>query len=322
MVGAKVRLTYENAPKWTGTSACSKALTKGAKKLGVFLQDKYGQISSIGGYSCRKNTADSSRMSVHGTGRALDIMIPTKGGTADNSSGDPIANWLIVNAQKIGVQLIIWDHSIWRANGTNDGVYGGPIPHIDHLHVELTTLASTQGTAWFADPESAVEIGDDTEEVETDDAGVDTSDGAEEDPWGTDDDAGTGNAIPTDPGPTDPPPHDAGAPSEPDAGNAGTPSQTDSGATTTPPKADTLPSEDDAESEDDSSYETTDDEAPTEANSLGTSAKKRRSSATLDDVPVNKGCSVPSSHGGGASGSGFVLAVAVAAAMVARRKKS
>lgn len=327
-VGAQVRLTYENAPKWTGTAACSKALTKGAKKLGVFLQDKYAQISSVGGYACRKNTADGTRMSVHGTGRALDIMLPTKGGAADNASGDPIANWLIVNAQKIGVQLIIWDHSIWRANGTNDGVYGGPVPHIDHLHVELTTLASTEGTPWFDDPESAVEVGEDTGEVDTEDAGVDTSDG-EEDPWGTDDeDAGIdpGSPDPSDPwGEGDPSvPTDPSDPSDvpDDEPDPSTPSETDAGATgatTAPPKTDTLPSEDDAEDED--SYETTDDEEPTEANSLGTSAKKRKSSATLDDIPVNKGCSASSSHAGGPSGSSFVLAVAVAATMVARRKK-
>jgi MYXO-CTERM domain-containing protein len=157
--GAKVRVTYEGEAAWRGKSGCSGALKAGASTVAEFLDDKFTAISSIGGYSCRPNTANTSKMSVHGSGRALDVMIPTKGGAADAAKGDPVANWLVMNATKIGVQLIIWNRTVWRANGTNTKGYTGPNPHIDHVHVELTSKAAAQQTPWFADKDVTAEPG-------------------------------------------------------------------------------------------------------------------------------------------------------------------
>lgn len=147
-VGARVRLTYDAAPRWSGTAGCGGKLLVGSKKLGQHLMAAFDGIESIGGYACRRNTADGARMSVHGTGRALDVMIPLIGGKADNTRGDKIANWLILNAQRIGVQLIIWDRTVWRA-GRADAAYGGPHPHDDHLHVEITNAAAAEQTPFF-----------------------------------------------------------------------------------------------------------------------------------------------------------------------------
>jgi hypothetical protein len=148
-IGAKVRVGYDDAPAWRGGSGCAGGLKAGARELRTFLDQKFGAITSIGGYACRPNTANTSKTSVHGTGRALDVMIPKSRGSADNTKGDAVAHWLIEHAQEIGVQLIIWDRSIWRANGRNEGAYGGPHPHDDHLHVEITDEAAAKQTAWF-----------------------------------------------------------------------------------------------------------------------------------------------------------------------------
>lgn len=152
--GAKLRLRYENAPAWEGGRRCTGSLREGAQDLGHQLIRRYDAIASIGGYACRQNTADATRTSVHGIGRALDIMVPTvggrpNGGRPDIAAGDPIANWLVVNAASIGVQMIIWNGSVWRANGTNIDKYTGPNPHIDHVHVELTERAASRGTPFF-----------------------------------------------------------------------------------------------------------------------------------------------------------------------------
>lgn len=148
-IGADVRVDYDDAPFWS-PSACSGGLETGSAILREHLQQRFEIISSIGGYSCRRNTANTRRLSVHGTGRALDIFVPRNGRAANNTEGDPVANWLVVHAQEIGVQLIIWDHSIWRANGTNEKPYGGPIPHTDHIHAELTEEAAANTSIWFA----------------------------------------------------------------------------------------------------------------------------------------------------------------------------
>ena len=175
-------------------------------------------LSSVGGYSCRRNTADTARMSVHGTGRALDVFIPKAGNTADNAHGDKVANWLVVHAQQIGVQLIIWDRSIWRANGTNAGAYGGPHPHDDHIHVELTNEAAANTALWFSD------TGDTVADASTSDAAKDAraDTGSHDSGTGTTTDAGTVDAAPVDPpttvdaGSTTTTP-DASAPSTPHA---------------------------------------------------------------------------------------------------------
>jgi hypothetical protein len=136
-------------------------MTPGALILEAYLAETFPQISSIGGYSCRSIVGDEDSMSVHGTGRALDLMIPLDGGEADNGLGDPVGNWLIENAQAIGIQYIIWDLWTWmgeRPTGAKDDAYGGENPHADHLHIELSVEASEHTEDWFSDVVSSPEI--------------------------------------------------------------------------------------------------------------------------------------------------------------------
>jgi len=141
------------AGPWRGESGCSGGIEPGAQILRQWLLDSYPQIRSIGGYSCRHINGNSSVMSVHATGRALDIMLPLHAGDADNDLGDPIGNYLIEHAEEIGIQLIIWDRWVWNASrsaGTKERAYTGAHPHHDHLHVEVSLEAADMETAWFA----------------------------------------------------------------------------------------------------------------------------------------------------------------------------
>lgn len=151
-IGDTMYVEYTGAGPWVGTSGCAGGMTPGAVTLRDWLRGAFPQIASIGGYSCRAIVGDSSTTSVHATGRALDIMIPTLGAEADNELGDPIGNWLIEHAEEIGIQYIIWDRWSWgasRAAGNKSRPYGGTHPHNDHLHVELSVVASREGTPWF-----------------------------------------------------------------------------------------------------------------------------------------------------------------------------
>ena len=279
LVGEKVRLTYDDAPEWTGTKACSGKLRPGGKVVGELLMDKYAAIASVGGYSCRRNTADTKRMSVHGTGRALDVMIPVVSGQPNRKQGDKIANWLILNAQQIGVQLIIWNRTIWRSNGTNDAKYGGPIPHIDHLHVELTEEAAAHSTKWFTTTDGDDDAGDpDSSTATTDtDSGTDTTDtdsGTE-----TDDDAAT-----------EPEP-DAAPPPAKDSGVTPPPSTPDASATT-PPDTTTPPESNPADGVDSAG------DAPGESNSIPSRPTRKTPTVADDEPPPDlSGCSTaPGSH--------------------------
>lgn len=322
--GAKVRIAYEDAPRWTGATACSGQLEPGGHKLGEYLLDHFSDVSSVGGYACRRNTADSSRMSVHGTGRALDVFIPTSNGAADNGRGDKVANWLVMHAQRIGVQLVIWDRSIWRANGTNDAAYGGPVPHVDHIHVELTSAASALSTPWFSDMSDAPDPATTTAAGGTDDD-ASTSDSSDSRDSPDSRDAAQGDAMAPDPGTTDAgtkkdaapvdPSNDDGAQDPPDAAPAAAPSTGSVAASGSDAPSDGLASAADDPGETDS--------LPDVPASKHRSASASATDANGDPIP-NAGCSAAPRAGSGNEplrSTGGALALALGLAAWLRRKR-
>lgn len=152
-IGDSQDAEYTGAGRWNGQSSCQGGMTDGAEALRDFLNDKFSQIDVISGYSCRHIVGNSSQTSVHATGRALDIMIPLGyRSQANNIEGDPVANFLIANAEDIGIQFIIWDRTTWGAHrdpGKKERYYGGHHPHNDHLHIEITEEAGRGETPWL-----------------------------------------------------------------------------------------------------------------------------------------------------------------------------
>lgn len=145
---------------WVGESGCSMDFTDGAQALQEWIYAFWPQVTYIGGYSCRPINGRPELMSVHGTGRALDISIPTIEGEADNDLGDPLANYLLVHAEEIGIQRVIWDRWYWRAGDTpRDGYYDGAHAHHDHLHIELSVPAGNMETEWFSGPMGPPDLG-------------------------------------------------------------------------------------------------------------------------------------------------------------------
>lgn len=122
-------------------SNCTGTFTAGASSLREIILNRWSPpVTSIGGYHCRQIVGGSST-SVHGLGRALDIMIDstTPEGLA---KGDEIRNWLINNSTSLGIQRVIWNQHTWAANIDGWRKYTGSNPHIDHLHVEVNIEAS------------------------------------------------------------------------------------------------------------------------------------------------------------------------------------
>lgn len=153
-LGDQHDIEYTGAGPWVGEDGCGGNILSGTDILRDYLYAHFPQTFSIGGYSCRPINGDSSQMSVHATGRALDIMLPLDGGEADNGLGDPIGNWLVENAEAIGIQYIIWDLYTWgghRPAGDKGRPYGGAHPHHDHLHIELALERSEETSNWFED---------------------------------------------------------------------------------------------------------------------------------------------------------------------------
>ena len=156
-IGDTQYVAYTGAGPWTGTDSCSGGWTAGALTMRDWMYANFPQISNIGGYSCRAINGNPNQTSVHATGRALDLHIPTVGSAneADNDLGDPVGNWLIEHAEEIGIQYIIWDEWTWGASrnpGEKERAYGGAHPHNDHLHIELSVDAGNENTPWFNGP--------------------------------------------------------------------------------------------------------------------------------------------------------------------------
>lgn len=105
--------------------------------LGYFdVQDAVQDIKDGGIYNYRRVRGGSS-LSAHAEGRAWDAMIVGK-----KSEGDRLADWLVANAEAIGVQEVIWFQRRWAANTLRWNPYSGASPHTDHVHVALNREAS------------------------------------------------------------------------------------------------------------------------------------------------------------------------------------
>lgn len=142
-------LAHVGSPPWDGGANCTGTFLSGTNRLRRYLQRHFPIIHDTGGYACRPNTASPAELSVHGTGRAIDLMVRRIDGRAD-PRGDEIANWLLRHAQSMGLQLIIWDRVLW--NNRNPNVvrdYTGPSPHEDHLHIELNVDGANERMPFF-----------------------------------------------------------------------------------------------------------------------------------------------------------------------------
>lgn len=126
--------------------ACTPA-HPGTSELREYLLARFPGVLNYGTYCCRQNSNRLTHLSVHAIGRAIDLGVPTIGGDADNTVGDEVANFLVENAEYIGIQRVIWDHTYW--NGERGfGSLGGS-PHVNHLHVELSLAGAARETLFF-----------------------------------------------------------------------------------------------------------------------------------------------------------------------------
>ncbi len=153
-IAATMSMEYVGAPAWDGGANCSGGMRQGSRTVSGYIQQHFVGVDYIGGYNCRQ-IRNSTSMSVHGTGRAIDIMIPVlSDGGANNEVGDPIANWLVINAERLGIHLIVWDQASWgpHRDHYNTALYSNPgYPHKNHLHVELSEQAASETSQWFKD---------------------------------------------------------------------------------------------------------------------------------------------------------------------------
>lgn len=80
----------------------------------------------------------------HGQKRALDFMVFN-----NTAAGHYIANYVMANHKRLGVEYIMWNHRIWNASKDRYGVWrwvpdrGNPtVNHMDHVHVTFKSATA------------------------------------------------------------------------------------------------------------------------------------------------------------------------------------
>jgi len=150
--GLKAKFGYQGA-----SGRCAGNMLAGTKALGRYIKGQFARniaspgdgLPAVQGYNCR-TVRGSSSPSMHGMGRALDVFVPRSGGKADNTKGDPIANWAVEHAAELGIQMVIWDRSVWSVKTHQVTGYGGKHGHDDHVHIEVTKAAASKQLAWYS----------------------------------------------------------------------------------------------------------------------------------------------------------------------------
>jgi hypothetical protein len=165
---------FDRMAPWQGATNCTGGPTDGAEALLAYWLEAYRPPgSSMGIYNCR-TVRGGSTTSLHGEGRAVDLGVPVT--AAGHAAMWRFLRNLAPHAYRLGIQLVIFDRTIWSARRRADGDrYGGVHPHRDHAHVELTwksartlnlaTLRAVLGTATEEDDVYVVKHGDQGERV-------------------------------------------------------------------------------------------------------------------------------------------------------------
>jgi len=129
-----------NFAVWQGAGPCTAGPSRGALALRDFMLPRYFEARDGGIYNCR--TVRGSRVpSIHGEGRAWDMMLPVVAGRGHPRGHDAVRE-LGAHGRRLGIQTIIFDRTIWSARSPSGRPYTGVHPHYDHLHIELTREAA------------------------------------------------------------------------------------------------------------------------------------------------------------------------------------
>lgn len=84
---------------------------------------------------------------LHEEGRAVDAMIAAPNTADGDAVGDALSAFLVQNADRLGVQGVIWRGREWYASRSGPAweLYHGADPHTSHPHIELSPVVASWG---------------------------------------------------------------------------------------------------------------------------------------------------------------------------------
>lgn len=109
-------------------------LAPNAEQARRLIMQAFPQIQDSGGWR------PPDGFNEHSSGQALDVMIPNPGTPEGKALGSRINQWLIQNADALGIQYDLWQQAQWNPDGTTSGMEnrgGATANHMDHVHVRV-----------------------------------------------------------------------------------------------------------------------------------------------------------------------------------------
>lgn len=126
--------------------------SRGAFHLAKWMRANHPYLTEINvpGVSARRQLNEGELLDGHRAGYAIDLGI--HGNPASWAQGGLLADWLVTNAEAIGIQMVIFLRTAWIAGGPAGGrwmEYTGDSPHEDHIHLDLSPSGATRQASWF-----------------------------------------------------------------------------------------------------------------------------------------------------------------------------
>jgi hypothetical protein len=129
--------------------------------------------------------------SEHKEGRAFDWMLSANQ-PHERAVAEGFITWLLAegpdgedafNARRLGVMYVIWNGRIWSSDHHQLGWlrYGGPNPHLDHIHISLAWAGAMKQTSFWTGVAADVGGGDEDDDPPPPDDDDDDDDGDDDD---------------------------------------------------------------------------------------------------------------------------------------------
>jgi len=120
------------APFQAAGTRCLSAQPGARALMSYIINERKDGARNWGIYNCRRIAGRTVR-STHAEGRALDIGFSG----VSNPAGTRLVRALLPHVGKLGIQVIIWNRTIWSRSSPGGRRYTGASPHTDHVHIEL-----------------------------------------------------------------------------------------------------------------------------------------------------------------------------------------
>lgn len=125
-----------SAATTAGTSGGLSGLSGNAEGIRRLVLERWPALTSFSGY--RAGAGD------HGTGHAVDVMIPSWTTASGRAQGQAVADYVQAHASELGVTYLIWRQHIWSVARADEGWRlmedrgSATQNHFDHVHVSVS----------------------------------------------------------------------------------------------------------------------------------------------------------------------------------------